>query len=167
MRLSNLRKCDTKWTIAVLSGPSLSSDINAIGRFGERLKEWGESLGIHVEHFQSNHEGKLLEYIHSTAAATNGYIVNPGGLTHVGESLRHALKDARRPVVEVHLRNRNLGARSIFSPSVTCIFSGLGQSSYLGALTALVLALDDPDFLHPDGTGPTNRAHGTPRSLYQ
>ena len=167
MNLQNLRKGATKWKIAVLSGPNVSPNIKAIGRFDELLAEWGEALGVHVEHFQSNHEGKLLEYIHSSAGATNGYIVNPGGLTRVGESLRHALKDSKRPVVEVHFGNLELDSRSIFAPSVMCIFSGLGRSSYLGALTALVLALDDLDFLHPEGSGPTNRSHGTPRSLYQ
>jgi 3-dehydroquinate dehydratase len=166
MKLKNLRKGDRQWSIAILNGPNVSSDLSSVGNFDAVLKDWALDLGITIEHFQSNHEGKLLEFIHRSAATTNAYIVNPGGLTRVGESLRHALKDAKRPVVEVHFENKELAARSIFSPSVTCIFSGLRQSSYLGALVAVVLALDDPDFLHPEGVAPTNIAHGTPRSLY-
>ena len=166
MKLMNLRKDDRKWSIAVLDGPNVSRDLKSVGQFDALLKKWGLDLGVSIEHFQSNHEGKLLEFIHRSVATTNGYIVNPGGLTRVGESFRHALKDAKRPVVEVHFANQEVASHSIFSPSVTCIFSGLRQSSYLGAMVALVLALDDPDFLHPEGTGPTNIAHGTPRSLY-
>jgi 3-dehydroquinate dehydratase len=166
MKLRNLRRDDMQWSIVVLNGPNVSSDSHSVGHFDALLKGWALDLGDSIEHFQSNHEGQLLEFIHRSVVTTNGYIVNPGGLTRVGESFRHALKDAKRPVVEVHFANQELGSRSIFSPSVTCIFSGLRQSSYLGALVALVLALDDPDFLHPQGVAPTNIAHGTPRSLY-
>lgn len=166
MSLRNLRKASVEWKIVVLDGPNVSALSRSIDGFAGLLKIWGQDLGVNVEHFQSNHEGRLLEYIHRSAPTTNGYIVNPGGLARVGESFRHALKDAKRPTVEVHFSNESLSVKTIFSPSVTCIFSGLRQFSYQGALVALVLALDDPDFLHPEGTGEFNRAHGAPRSLY-
>lgn len=166
MKLRELRSGDTAWRIVVLNGPNMSARIASLDNFDGLLGEWAKDLGVEIEHFMSNHEGQLLEYIHGSAANTNGYIVNPGGLTSVGESLRHALKDTARPVVEVHLDNARLADRSIFAPSVTSVFSGLRQSSYLGALVSLVLALDDPDFLHPDGISETNRSHGTPKSLF-
>lgn len=167
MELKSLRSRDTKWRIVVLSGPNLGPQIERIGDLERTLQDWASQLGVEVEHFRSNHEGKLLEFIHASRAYADAYLVNPGGLVRVGESFRHALKDAKKPCVEVHLDNAELAQKSIFSPSVLTIFSGLGSSSYLGALTALVLALDDVDFLHPEGTGPLNRSHGAPRSLYQ
>jgi 3-dehydroquinate dehydratase-2 len=124
-------------------------------------------LRVRVTHFGSNHEGRLLEHIHATFETTNGYLVNPGGLTSIGESLRHALRDAKRPHVEVHFHNDPLRHNSLFSPSATAIVGGLGAHSYLAALVALVLSLDDEDFLHPDGTSEISRPHGAPRSLYQ
>ena len=161
-----MRKASTEWQIVVLGGPNVLALTKSIHDFDGLLRSWGRDLGVNVEHFQSNHEGKLLEYIHASAATTHGYLVNPGGLARVGESLRHALKDSKRPTVEVHLSNEQLNSLTIFSPSVTAIFSGMRQFSYQGALLALTLALDDPDFLHPDGKGEFNRAHGAPRSLY-
>jgi len=166
MKLSDLRKSETSWRILVLNGPNTTTAIEAIGKFDELLQEWGDGLGVEIEHFQSNHEGRILEYIHANTSAASGFLVNPGGLTSVGESLRHALKDSARPVAEVHFNNAELGPHSIFAPSVTCIFSGLGHFSYLGGLVSLVLALDDIDFLHPDGSSATNRSHGTPRSIF-
>lgn len=166
MSLRNLRKANTEWKIVVIDGPNVSAFTKSMGDFDGLLKGWGNDLGINVEHFHSNHEGKLLEYIHSTAPTASGYIVNPGGLARVGESLRHALKDTKRPAVEVHFANEQLSSKTIFSPSVTAIFSGMRQYSYQGALVSLTLALDDPDFLHPQGTGEFNRGHGAPRSLY-
>ncbi|WP_223565181.1 type II 3-dehydroquinate dehydratase [Agrobacterium tumefaciens] len=166
MRLAELRKLDTKWHIIVLGGPGIKPGIGDLVEFQRTLQAAATQLGITVEHFQSNHEGKLLEFVHSSRDRANAYLVNPGGLVRVGESLRHTLKDAKKPTVEVHLDNRELRTQSIFAPSVLSIFSGLGQSSYLGGMVALVLALDDMDFLNPEGTSPLNRSHGAPRSLY-
>lgn len=166
MRLADLRTRDTKWHIIVLGGPGVKAALGDMARFEMGLQAAGDRLGVTVEHFQSNHEGKLLEFVHSSRDRANAYLVNPGGLVRVGESLRHTLKDAKKPAVEIHTSNRELAGQSIFAPSVLSIFSGLGPSSYLGAMTALVLALDDIDFLNPDGTGPLNRSHGAPRSLY-
>jgi 3-dehydroquinate dehydratase len=166
MRLSDLRGGDTAWRIAVLDGPALTRPLAALEGFDDRLAEWGRELGVHVEPFASNHEGRLLEFIHTTFDHTHGYVVNPGGLTTTGESLRHALRDCKRPHVEVHLDKTTFDpARSILAPSVTGIVSGLGEFSYLGALASLVLALDDEDFLAPGGTSEINRAGGAPRPL--
>lgn len=165
--LRALRRDDKKWKIAVLSGPNTAAALRSVPSFASDLDGWAEALGVEVQCFQSNHEGKLLEYVHASSAEVNGYLVNPGGLTRVGESLRHCLKDSKRPAVEVHWNNAELLNDSIMAPTATSIFSGLGHHSVLGALTSLVLALDDPDFLHPDGVSEFNRAHGTPRSLYQ
>lgn len=166
MRLADLRTRDTKWHIIVLGGPGVKAGLGDMAEFEKTLQASAAQLGVTVEHFQSNHEGKLLEFVHSSRDRANAYLVNPGGLVRVGESLRHTLKDAKKPSVEIHLDNRELGNQSIFSPSVLSIFSGLGPSSYLGAMAALVLALDDIDFLNPEGTSPLNRSHGAPRSLY-
>jgi 3-dehydroquinate dehydratase len=162
-----MRRDDTRWNIAVLSGPNVGAALRAVPNFADQLGAWAQSLNVSVQHLQSNHEGQLLEFVHASSDTTHGYLVNPGGLTKVGESLRHCLKDTKRPAIEVHWHNADLTPDSIFAPSVTSIFSGLGHYSVLGALTCLVLALDDPDFLHPEGTSEFNRAHGTPRSLYQ
>lgn len=166
MRLAELRTRDTKWHIAVLGGPGVKATLGDLTTFEASLQASAERLGVTAEHFQSNHEGKLLEFVHSSRDRTNAYLINPGGLVRVGESLRHTLKDAQKPTVEIHTSNRELVEQSIFAPSVLSIFSGLGLSSYVGAMTALVLALDDIDFLNPEGTGPLNRSHGAPRSLY-
>lgn len=167
MTLRDLRHADTDWQIWVLNGPNVNAAIKAVDGFDDLLQGWAADLGVTVQHFRSNHEGRLLEHIHATTATTNGYLVNPGGLTTIGESLRHALRDAKRPHVEVHMANTPLVEHSIFSPSVTSIVGGLGEFSYLGALVSLVLGLDDPDFLHPDATSEISRPHGAPRSLFQ
>jgi 3-dehydroquinate dehydratase len=167
LSLHALRGGTAEWRIAVVNGPNLTSELARIDDFGALVTEWSRELGVTTEYFGSNHEGKLLEFIHASAESTDGYLVNPGGLRRGGEALRHALRDTKRPHVEVYLTNEVRDDRgSVFAPSVTAIFGGLRQFTYLGALVALTLALDDADFLGPTGDSAINRAHGAPRSLY-
>src|SRR3546814_8268407 len=49
--------------------------------------------------------GDILEYIHGSADRVDGYIINPAGLTTMGEAVRHALEDTTKPAIEVHFAN--------------------------------------------------------------
>lgn len=159
--------------IAVIDGPNMSSLGNRSKKvYGpiqslDDLKSWvrsfGAGLGVDVENFSSNYQGAILEYIHESAARVDGYIINPAGLTTVGEGVRHALEDTGKPSIEVHFANisagaggaRGLGGGSInssFTHTATGMAMGLRQYSYAAALTGLVLALDDQDFLGSDVT---------------
>lgn len=162
------RESSRRYRIAVIDGPNMSNlgarSKKVYGKIGslDDLKAYvagfGERLGVDVEAFSSNHQGEILEFIHASAARVDGYIINPAGLTTVGEGIRHALEDAGRPVLEVHFANisagaggaRGLGGGSIissFTHTATGMCMGMRQYSYIGALTALVLALDDEGFL--------------------
>jgi 3-dehydroquinate dehydratase-2 len=162
------RRGDRKHRIAVIDGPNMSNlgarSKKVYGRIGslDELKkfvaDFGRDLGVEVENFSSNHQGDILEFIHESASRVDAYIINPAGLTTVGEGVRHALEDSQRPVMEVHFANiaasaggaRGLGGgsiRSSFTHTATGLAMGMRQYSYLAALTALVFALDDEDFL--------------------
>ncbi|HEX5016607.1 MAG TPA: type II 3-dehydroquinate dehydratase [Actinomycetes bacterium] len=166
MDLKTLRMTERRWEIAVLNGPNTLRQLQPADELDRELQAWADNLDIGVRSFQSNHEGLLLEYVHATAGEVDGFLVNPGGLVRVGESLRHVLKDAKKPAIELHIRQAELRGSSIFAPSVTGIFAGPDRNAYLGALVALTLALDDLDFLNPEGSSEFNRSHGNPRSLY-
>jgi 3-dehydroquinate dehydratase-2 len=58
-------------------------------------------LGLHIDFFQSNHEGALIDRLHRRDFDVA--IVNAGGLTHTSVSLRDALLAVQRPFIEVHL----------------------------------------------------------------
>jgi 3-dehydroquinate dehydratase-2 len=65
------------------------------------IQHWAVELGLEVVHFQSNHEGALIDRIHEHDF--DAAIVNAGGLTHTSIALRDALLGVNRPFVEVHL----------------------------------------------------------------
>lgn len=162
------RRNDRVHHITVIDGPNMSNlgarskkvygDIRSLSDLQDRVRQLGAELGVEVENFASNHQGEILEFIHGSAERTDGYIINPAGLTTVGEAVRHALEETERPVVEVHfanIRQGPSGSRGIpggpltssFTHTVTGLSMGMREYSYLGALTALVLALDDESFL--------------------
>ncbi len=163
-----VRNSDTKHRIAVIDGPNMSSlgnrskqvygPIGSLDDLKSFTADFGASLGVEVENFSSNYQGAILEFIHDSAARVDAYIINPAGLTTVGEGVRHALEDTGRPVMEVHFANiaaaagtaRGLGGGSInssFTHTATGVAMGMRHYSYAAALTALTLALDDSSFL--------------------
>ena len=127
--------------ILVLHGPNLNQlgkrEPEVYGRttlseIQATLSELGESLGASVESFQSNHEGALIDRIHSAMGEVDGILINPGGLTHTSVSLRDALVGSEIPFVEVHLSN--VHAREEFRHRSLIADVAVGQVSGLGAI---------------------------------
>lgn len=133
--------------IHIVNGPNL----NLLGRrnpdhYGKlsypelmtNVKKYAEKKGLEVDCFQSNHEGEIIDDIHSNLDKIDGLIINPGALTHYSYALRDALEILEVPVVEVHLSN--IHAReafrkvSVVSPVSTGTICGLGIDGYFLAL---------------------------------
>lgn len=96
--------------VLVLQGPNLNLlGTREPGIYGHQtlhelqveIQHWAVGLGLEVVHFQSNHEGALIDRIHEHDF--DAAIVNAGGLTHTSVALRDALLAVNRPFVEVHL----------------------------------------------------------------
>jgi 3-dehydroquinate dehydratase-2 len=105
------------------------------------LKKRALLLTIDLDHFQSNSEGDLIEFIQGNSDHSDAIIINSGALTHYGFALKDALVDARTPVVEVHISNihaRELYRRdSVISPIALGTIIGLGTQGYGYALEFL------------------------------
>ena len=144
--------------LLVLHGPNL----NLLGRrepghYGtatlddvtRALDGLAAELGVSLEHFQSNHEGALIDRIHAAMGTCDAIIVNPGGLTHTSVSLRDALTAVALPFVEVHLSN--VHARepfrqvSLLADVAVGRIAGFGASSYTLGLRAMVEWLAQKD----------------------
>jgi len=140
--------------IAIINGPNLNllgerepnlygsetlADINA--RLGRQAAE----VGAEATCFQSNHEGALIDFIHSIRKSHRAILVNPGGLGHSSVSLRDALKATGLPVYEVHLSNiharEEFRHKSLVAGIAAGIVCGFGSRGYDMALRAAVEAL--------------------------
>ncbi len=107
-----------------------------------RIAAVATELGVEVESFQSNHEGAILDFVEEASARVDGFLVNPGALTHTSVALRDALLGVALPFVEVHLSNtaaREPFRRHSYLADVAAgAVYGFGVQSYLLGLRGLV-----------------------------
>ncbi len=105
------------------------------------IAEKGRELGIDCEFYQSNHEGGIIDRIHSARFDCDGIILNAGAYTHYSYALRDAIAAVKIPVIEVHMSNiharEEFRHTSVIAPVCAGSIAGFGKNSYLLGLTAL------------------------------
>lgn len=106
-----------------------------------RISEMAHELGLGVRFFQTNHEGELVEHLHSLDGLADGIVLNPGAWTHYSWAIRDALEIAALPAVEVHLSDvmaREAWRRvSVIRDLCVATVSGQGPDGYRTALERL------------------------------
>lgn len=122
-------------------GTESAHDIN------KRIIEYALSKNVECDVFQSNHEGELIDKIHSTLNSYDGVIINPGAYTHYSYALRDAIECVEEvPFVEVHMSDisKREDFRKISVTAEVCKkqIMGYGVDSYLLAIDYL---LEVPD----------------------
>ncbi|SMY20909.1 unnamed protein product [Zymoseptoria tritici ST99CH_1A5] len=104
-----------------------------------------EGLGITLSHFQSNHEGAIIDRLHEARGKIDYVIINPGGLTHTSVALRDALLGAELPFIEIHVSNVHTREafrhHSYLSDKAIAVICGLGVFGYTAAVDFLALRL--------------------------
>lgn len=140
--------------ILLLNGPNLNRlgirEPNVYG--SETLDGLEKELSILAgEHqlelvcFQSNHEGELIDTIHSADTDVDGIIFNPGAFTHYSYAIRDAIASIKIPVIEVHISNiharEEFRHKSVIAPVTVGQIVGFGLYGYKLALFALLKKL--------------------------
>ena len=136
--------------LLLLSGPNL----NLLGErepetYGsETLEEHVQAainkaaeIGFLLEHFQSNHEGELVDSIHAARNRCSGIIINPGAFTHYAWSIHDALASFDGPVIELHISNpasrEPWSHTSVVAPVRSGTIAGFGAKCYQMAIDAM------------------------------
>lgn len=142
---------DRPMNILVLHGPNLNLfgrrephiyGTTTLAEIDLKLHALALKLGVQIETLQSNHEGVLVDKLHSGIDTVDGLLLNPAGLTQHGVSLHDAIKAMPFPALEIHMTN--IATRepwrdhSIISSAVKATIQGLGWRSYTAGLYALV-----------------------------
>ncbi|CAA9965012.1 hypothetical protein P3342_010304 [Pyrenophora teres f. teres] len=95
-------------------------------------------LPLTLLHFQSNHEGALIDRIHAARGNVDFIVINPGAFTHTSVALRDALAGVEIPFVEVHISNvykrEEFRHRSFLSDRAEAVVCGLGVFGYEAAV---------------------------------
>ena len=98
--------------ILVIDGPNINMlgirevDIYGSEDYETLLKsfdEISEIENIDIEHFQSNHEGEIVDVIQKSYKKIDGIVINPAAYTHTSVAILDALKAVDIPTVEVHI----------------------------------------------------------------
>ena len=141
--------------ILIINGPNLNllgqREPNIYGNrtFREYLCELGAAYPDHeFEYFQSNHEGMLIDRLHSARFSAidteraDAVVLNAGAFTHYAYALADAIRAIKPlPVVEVHISNvaarEEFRHKSVIAPECVGSIIGFGLDSYRLAIEAL------------------------------
>ena len=133
-------------TIYLLNGPNL----NLLGRrqpeiYGHETLDDVARLcaeacedGFAVRPLQSNHEGRIVDWIHEAREASCGIVINPGAFAHTSIAILDALNAYAPPVIEVHVtqvhRREAFRHHSYVSLRADGVIAGLGVEGYVAAV---------------------------------
>jgi len=144
-------------SILVLNGPNLNLlgtrephiyGADTLPQIEAALTQIAADAGARLQTLQSNHEGVLIDRIHSARNdGTRFIIINPGGLTHTSVALRDALAGVALPFFEVHITNVHkreaFRHHSFLSEVAAGVIVGLGINGYRLALSHVLLLMKD------------------------
>ncbi|KEF57279.1 dehydroquinase class II [Exophiala aquamarina CBS 119918] len=159
--------------ILLINGPNLNLlglrepsiyGSTTLAQLTSSIVERGSKLNITVVPFQSNHEGAIVDFLHShftpatsslnsTTSSTSSstpqqspstkkgrtaVIINPAAYTHTSVAIRDALLATSMPFVEVHISNvharEEFRHQSFLSDKAIGVVMGLGVYGYTAAL---------------------------------
>lgn len=113
-----------------------------LAQVNDHIAAFAQKCQVEPVFFQSNHEGKIIDFLHEQRHSAAGLVINAGALTHYSYALRDALEAVPMPAVEVHLSDihRREAFRHISVIREVCLaqISGLGVESYLRGLEVVL-----------------------------
>lgn len=136
--------------ILVIHGPNLNMlgkrepetyGHTTLDEINAELKTLGETLGLAVETFQSNHEGDIIDRIQQAMGTYAGLIINPAAYTHTSIAIRDSLLLLDIPIIEVHIsdiyQRESFRHTSMIADIAAAQLTGLGVKGYSIALEKL------------------------------
>ncbi len=137
--------------ILVINGPNLNllgirePDIYGKHTYADLCTYIGEqalAMGVETAFYQSNHEGALIDAIHTSMGIYDGIVLNAGAYTHYSYALHDAIAGVPVPVAEVHISDIDtrepFRRLSVIRPACVFFVSGKGFDGYIEAIQALV-----------------------------
>jgi len=143
-------------TILLLSGPNLNLlgerepqhyGTTTLDELVALARETAAKLGHEVEHFQSNHEGALVDAIHGARGRCAAIVINAGAFTHYAYAITDALAMFDGVKIEVHLSNPSAREEwrhtSVIAGVVDGSITGMRAEGYRLAIEAVAARLGD------------------------
>ena len=144
-----------KYSILVINGPNLNLlgtrepqiyGSETLKDLDERLDRVAEELDVSLEHFQSNHEGAIVDKIEAARQQVDFILLNAGAYTHTSVAIRDALAGIDIPFFEIHISNvhrrEEFRHHSYLSDIAVGVIVGFGLDGYEFALRGAVNKLN-------------------------
>lgn len=138
-----------KRKICFINGPNLNMlgvrepkiyGEKSLAAIEEEIQSLAHKQGVEIDFFQSNHEGKIIDYIQESKGRFDCILINAGAFSHYSIAIYDALKAVEIPVIEIHLSNiyarESFRQQSLISPLVLGGVFGFGSLSYKMAFLA-------------------------------
>jgi len=134
-------------TIYILNGPNL----NLLGLrqpevYGHdtltdvetQCAQVAKDAGLEQKLLQSNHEGRIVDWIQEAREKAAGIIINPAALSHYSIAVLDALNMFEGPVIEVHIsqihKRESFRHHSYVSHRADAVMAGFGIHGYTLAM---------------------------------
>jgi 3-dehydroquinate dehydratase II len=98
--------------ILIINGPNLNllgtrePSVYGNQTFEEYLSELKKKYAkVHIDYFQSNVEGEIINELHRADKKYDGIILNAGAYTHTSLAIADAVAAITTQIVEVHISN--------------------------------------------------------------
>lgn len=147
--------------LLVINGPNINMlgirEVNIYGSENyktllERLNNIALEENIELEHFQSNHEGAIVDKIQEAYENFDGIVINPAAYTHTSVAILDALKAVSHPTVEVHIskvsEREDFRQVNFIRDYAIKSFEGLGIAGYEKAILYLKNYLEEEQWNH-------------------
>jgi 3-dehydroquinate dehydratase-2 len=147
--------------LMVLNGPNLNLlgvrephiyGTTTLAAIEASCRDFAAQIRATLAFHQSNHEGVLVDLIHTARDSADAIIINPAGYSFSSVLIVDALKAFEGPVIELHISNIHardeLHRHSKVSGVVRSVICGLGPYGYIAAMLAAAQMLNAlPDSL--------------------
>tara|TARA_Y100001954_G_scaffold1719_1_gene2463 strand:- start:987 stop:1400 length:414 start_codon:yes stop_codon:yes gene_type:complete len=134
--------------VIIINGPNLNLlGLREKSIYGNiSFEEYFEKLKIefphlHLEYFQSNIEGELIDKLQEVGFTYNAILLNAGGYTHTSVAISDCVKSIKTSVYEIHISNiyarESYRRKSLLSEYCKAVICGMGLDSYKSALITI------------------------------
>ena len=133
--------------ILVVNGPNLNLlGTREVDMYGEKsldeiekdMKDHIKGKDINLIFFQSNSEGKIVDFLQQNGKNNDYLIINPGAFTHTSIAIRDTILGLKFSTIEVHLTNiysrEPFRKKSYISDIAHGVISGFGWYGYILSL---------------------------------
>jgi len=134
--------------ILILNGPNLNllgkrepeiyGNVSFESYFSQLQKRFPQHQ---LSHYQSNHEGFLIDKLQEADGVFDAVVMNPGAYAHTSIALADCIRAIGIPVVEVHIsdisKREPYRRHSFTAEACQGCFSGFGMESYDKAIASL------------------------------